>query len=76
MHPGIERWGETYSWWNSVWLSDADTWDDTRMEVTTGTNWHMSVVVYNSIHSCDCGSDEEDSSKMVIETIYQTSETG
>ena len=71
MHPGIERRGETFSWWDLVWLSDADTWDDTQIGVTTCTKWHTRVVVSDGILSCDCGSDEEDSSKMVIETIYQ-----
>ena len=31
MHPGIERrGGTTFSWWNLVWLSDIDAWDDTQ----------------------------------------------
>ena len=33
-------------------------------------NWHMSDFECNSILSCDC-SDDEDSSKILIETVYQ-----
>ena len=36
------------------------------MGVTTCTNWHMSDVECNSIHSCDCGADDEDSPKTLL----------
>ena len=62
MHPGINRRGE----WNLVWSSDTYAWDDTWVEVTTCTKWYTSDVESDGILSCDCGSDNDNSSEMVI----------
>ena len=55
--------GETFLWWNLVWLSDTDAWDDTQGDVYimagSGTLLMLNVIC---IFSCDC-SDDEDSSK-------------
>ena len=52
-------------WWNVVWLSDKDSWDDTQRDVTSYKIWHMIDVECDSILSCDC-SYNEDSSKCLL----------
>ena len=53
MHPGNERRGKTFLWWNVVRLSDINAWNDTcrgcHIVVRIGTQMMLIVIVYSAV---------------------------